>query len=271
MPSSGRSVSVWVILSMILGVSGTFIGVYSISGLNTAMSGIQDIKGVEVGILDPDQDDTVSGIVEIRAMIWSSSAYTVQVLINGSLNATAVPFKWNTTKLDDGPWKITVIVTNAELNVSQDEIVVNVLNNPTPETVPKASAYLTSTQLVTVTSFVKVELNAESYDPENRFDLTTHEYITPESGYYLVIGSVGYFDFPDQEKFYVSISVNGLSKITSITHSANPPDDLIIGIVTGVLYLSSGDTVGLYTLVNTATRKIQGGMSSTFLTIYKLV
>ena len=90
-----------------------------------------------MGLLDPDEGETISGNVTLRAMIAGRENYDIIILINGSLNATYVPFEWNTTKLADGWWNVTVIAIDvATNNVSQDAVIVYVKN--TEDIIPRA-------------------------------------------------------------------------------------------------------------------------------------
>ncbi len=143
--------SILAIIAVIIAASGLGVGAYSIfiegppgqdgtngldgldgtDGLNgtDGIDGIDAPGGIVVGVLEPDQGEIVSGNVTIRALISGSDSYTVQVLINGWLNATYVPFQWNTLKVSDGLWNITVIATDVgSNNVSQNVVIVYVKN-----------------------------------------------------------------------------------------------------------------------------------------------
>jgi hypothetical protein len=98
--------------------------------LNTLVGRVDAIEAISplVGILDPDFEEIISGNVTVRAMIWAAAGYTVEILINGSVNATTLPWTWNTTKLSDGWWNLTIRVTGINANVGQDEILVFVGN-----------------------------------------------------------------------------------------------------------------------------------------------
>ena len=106
------------------GVDGTD----GIDGIN-GTDGQDSLGGIVVVILDPDQGETISGNVIVRVLVACSENYTAIVLINGSLDATQVPFEWNTTEVADGWWNVTVIVTDVKTNnVSQDEVIIYVSN-----------------------------------------------------------------------------------------------------------------------------------------------
>ena len=95
----------------------------------------QDLVGLQVGILDPDQNEIVSGLVSVRILLWNSSQCTLEVLINGSVQVTYAPWVWNTTEVMDGWYNVSVRVTDAESNTSQDEVLVHVINHPPLHTI----------------------------------------------------------------------------------------------------------------------------------------
>jgi len=95
----------------------------------------QDMVGLRVGILDPDHNEIVSGLVSIRILLWNSSQCALEVLINGSVRATEAPWVWNTTAVADGWYNVSVIVTDTESNTSQDEVLVQVINHPPIHTI----------------------------------------------------------------------------------------------------------------------------------------
>ncbi|MFX1276413.1 MAG: hypothetical protein ACFFBP_06620 [Promethearchaeota archaeon] len=142
MSNRSSASSALIIITMIIGMGGLGLGTYSvflqppIPGLPGAPGedgedGVPGGGGIVVGILDPDQGDTVSGTVEIRALVAGSSQYTISILRNGSLIGATLPFQWNTGSVANGWWNITVIATDvASGNTTQDEIIVNVLNDP---------------------------------------------------------------------------------------------------------------------------------------------
>ena len=129
-------------LGLIIGASGLGLGAYSTMQIQTgAVKGEEGDDGddgtdgqdgpgeIIVGIMGPDQGEIISGNITIRAMIAGSDNYAVNLYINGSLNATYVPFVWNSSKVADGWWNITIIVIDiATNNQNQDEVVVYVQN-----------------------------------------------------------------------------------------------------------------------------------------------
>jgi len=138
--------SIFGIIAIIVGASGLGLGAFSVVNFQLVegpqgipgddgqegvdgMDGEDAPGGIIVGILDPDQDETISGNITIRALVAGSESYTVVVLINSSLNATYLPYEWNTTTVADGWWNVTVIVTDIITgNMGQDTVLVVVQN-----------------------------------------------------------------------------------------------------------------------------------------------
>lgn len=65
-----------------------------------------------VRILNLNYGETVFGNITIRALIYGSENYTVQVLINGTEIGDSIPVVWNSSTVDDGWWNTTVIVSD---------------------------------------------------------------------------------------------------------------------------------------------------------------
>ena len=86
-----------------------------------------------VGILDPDHEETYSGNITIRAMVWAASAYTVSVIRNGTEIGTSLPVEFNSTLIADGWYNITVVATDGSSNVGWDTIWILVNNTEVPE------------------------------------------------------------------------------------------------------------------------------------------
>ena len=130
-----NKMSAIAMIAVILGAAGLGAGAYSVISVQTGAiegddgddgdTGAIGTKGDEgqdapggivVGLMDPDDGETVSGNVTIRAMVSGSEDYNIKVYVNGTLNTTYVPFEWNTTKLSDGWWNVTVIATDVATN-----------------------------------------------------------------------------------------------------------------------------------------------------------
>ncbi len=145
-----------LVMALVMGGGGLGLGAYAIStgGQDTqgpagpqgpqGLQGFQGDQGVPgeqgpagmvgfvVGIIDPNNGSTVSGIVSVRAMLWNSTPCTFKVLVNGHENATEVPWQWNTSapQFGDGWWNLTVQAINSSGYVAQDQVLVQVLNHP---------------------------------------------------------------------------------------------------------------------------------------------
>ena len=144
--SNGGKSTFLIILTLLIGASGLGLGVYSsfiqqpLQGPpgQDGVDGVDGTDGIDgkdapgsilVGIIDPDQNDLLSGIVEIRALIAGSDGYSVSVLRNGTEIGTVVPIEWDTTLISDGWWNITVKATDTlSGNKTQDQVIVYVSN-----------------------------------------------------------------------------------------------------------------------------------------------
>jgi len=129
--------SLFGIIAIIIGASGLGLGTYSIVNFQL-VEGPQGLPGDDgqdapggllVGILDPDNGETVSGSVTIEAIVYGSEDYTISVLRNGTEIGTSIPMAWDTTSIGDGWWNITVILTDTvSENVVQDQVLTYVKN-----------------------------------------------------------------------------------------------------------------------------------------------
>ncbi len=102
----------------------------------TALENPGDFTAPLVGILDPDDGEAYWGNISVRAMIWEESDYSVEILINGSVNSTILPFTWDTglPQFGDGWWNLSVRVTDENNNIGQDEIVIKIQSPSEEET-----------------------------------------------------------------------------------------------------------------------------------------
>ncbi|MFX1344142.1 MAG: hypothetical protein ACFFBC_00135 [Promethearchaeota archaeon] len=134
--------SVFGIIALIIGASGLGIGAYSMVNFQT-VEGPQglpgqdgedglDMVGLQVGILDPDEGETVSGNITIRVMVWASSDYSLSILFDGFEIGSSSTLTWNSSVVLDGWHNLTVIATDILNNVVKDEIWILVNNNPLP-------------------------------------------------------------------------------------------------------------------------------------------
>jgi len=131
--------SLFGIIAIIIGASGLGLGAFSFVNFQV-VEGPQGLPGEDgedapggiiIGIMDPDEGETISGNIVIRAMIAGSEDYTISILRNGTEIGTALPMTWNTTLVADGWWNITVIAKEISTNIqNSDSVFVYVDNTP---------------------------------------------------------------------------------------------------------------------------------------------
>jgi hypothetical protein len=150
------------LIAIILGASGLGIGAFSVinfqkvegpqglqgppgpqgsSGQNgtDGQDGIDGLNGtdgrdapgwINVGIIDPDYGETISGSITIRAIIFGSDNYSISIFGNSSEIGTSLPMEWNSTTVVDGWWNITIVAVDITTNnVSTDEVLVFIMNH----------------------------------------------------------------------------------------------------------------------------------------------
>jgi len=135
----------------------------------------------------------------------------------------------------------------------------------------KARAYLGTRQSdITSDSWVKVNIDTESYDIGNNFDTANKKYVAPINGYYLISGSVTYMgsQIPADRRFIIGIYKNA-GLIISAQNQSSCQRELSIHI-TDVIYLAKDDYIELYTYADTDGANIQDiaeGTAYTWITI----
>ena len=277
--------SLFGIIAIIIGASGLGLGVFSVVNFQTiegipgddgqegidgddgqdGIDGDDAPGGIIVGILDPDEGETISGNVTIRAMIAGSEAYTVSILRNGTEIGTTLPMKWNTTLVPDGWWNITVIVMDVlTQDQSSDHLLVYVDNNPTMTRV-----YLQGNMEDLSAGYYFLDFDATSYDPENCFNLITDRYYVPKDGYYLIICQITTYLF-DGEYIILQILNSTGSRYGYCVASGHPPPSIYTIVYSSdIRYLQQGDY--LFVLIElvfpSGTRGIYGGEAITFFSI----
>ena len=128
------------IIALIIGVSGLGLGAFSVVNFQVVegppgQDGQDGIDGEDapggfiVRILDPDNGESVKGNITIRALIYGSENYTVQILIDGTEIGKSLPLIWNSSSVLDGWKNITVIASDAASGEkSQDTVIIYVEN-----------------------------------------------------------------------------------------------------------------------------------------------
>ena len=262
--------SLFGIIAIIIGASGLGLGVFSIVNSQT-VEGSQGIPGEDapggiiVGIIDPDEGETISGNVTIRAMIAGSEDYTISILRNGTEFGTTLPMTWDTTLVMDGWWNITVIVMDVlTQDQSSDHVLVYVDNSPT-----MTKVYLNGPMLNFLSGYYYVDFNATSYDPENCFDFANYRYNIPKDGYYLIISQITTWLY-DGDNIILEILNSTGSRFGFCAATGHPiPGSYAIVYFSDILYLQQGDYLRVRFEFNfiSGTRSIFGGEEVTFFSI----
>lgn len=124
---------------------------------------------------------------------------------------------------------------------------------------------VTSAQSISANTWTKIQLNAESFDPDNVFDSTTNYRFTPTlAGYYRITGGIYYSGLPDQKNARAAIYKNG--SIYSQSLAANSGAGDFIPTVSDLVYLNgTTDYAELYTFQNDASaHNVNNGEDSTY-------
>ncbi|WP_371802599.1 thrombospondin type 3 repeat-containing protein [Candidatus Lokiarchaeum ossiferum] len=82
-----------------------------------------------VGILDPDLDEQVFGMITIRGLIYENSNYSISIRINGTEIGTTLPFLWNSSSISDGNYTLSILVIDVAFNQGEDSINISIIND----------------------------------------------------------------------------------------------------------------------------------------------
>lgn len=82
-----------------------------------------------VGIVDPDLNDNLRGIVSIRGIVYDTSNYTLSIQINGTEIGTQLPLFWNSSTVEDGNYSLSVYATDSFSNQGYDSIHIMIINH----------------------------------------------------------------------------------------------------------------------------------------------
>ena len=115
----------------------------------------------------------------------------------------------------------------------------------------KARAYRNGNQPIPNSTWTKVELNAETFDPGDKFDSSVnYRYVAPISGYYLVVGKIYHTGAADGTKFWLGLYKDGaiFSENCAICE-----DSVGYTAIFGsdIIYLTKDQYIELYTYQNT--------------------
>ena len=142
--------------------------------------------------------------------------------------------------------------------VTQTMIGTNVVGNG-----PAFSAYLSTNQTITSSTFTKVQLNAELFDTNSNFDPTTNYRFTPTvSGYYQIGWAVSGFASTSPTRCLSTLYKNGNPYAYGNDHVATSGTGTSVGSVV-VSMNGSTDYLELYGLITATTAIIStsGGAS----------
>lgn len=138
-------------------------------------------------------------------------------------------------------------------------------------TTAKARAYRnTSTQAIGNATFVKVQLNGETYDPGSNFDAATNfRFTAPTTGYYAVTGTVFYGTATADKRYIASVYKNGAEIFENEAHASH-----VNGIsvtCTDIVSLTATDYIELYTYQDSGgSLNVGNGESLTYLSAHLL-
>jgi hypothetical protein len=154
----------------------------------------------------------------------------------------------------------TAVVTGSSATVSQAMLAANVAGNG-----PAFSVYRSTNQTgVSNNTFVKVQLNTETFDTNSNFDPSTNYRFTPTvAGYYQINGSVSFETSSSLSRIFCSIYKNGSEAYRGTDINATG----IQVVVGGLVYLNgSTDYVELYGWATGTGILFYGQAQSTYLT-----
>jgi len=131
---------------------------------------------------------------------------------------------------------------------------------------PAFSAYPTANQNITVSTFTKVQLNAELFDTASAFDITTNYRFTPQvAGYYQFSGNLYFSSTVSITTGHIVIYKNG--SIAHFGSNNTATNSTMMSSIASLVYLNgSTDYVELYTYVSgTGSISVVGGSSLSYL------
>jgi WD40 repeat protein len=85
-----------------------------------------DIAPPIVEITNPEEGESVSGIIKIDASVVEDSSYILRVLIDGDFACSKLPCSWNTGASAEGKHEITIEVEDSGENVGADSVNVTI-------------------------------------------------------------------------------------------------------------------------------------------------
>jgi len=136
----------------------------------------------------------------------------------------------------------------------------------------KARAYLSAAQAnLTDSTWIKIVLNAETYDVGGYYDVTrNYRFDVPEDGYYFIAGCVGFTSVVADKVYGGAIYKNGVAITTTKTHASLIGD--VYAPISDVVKLVRDDYIELYGYAGAgvSTVDVIGTSDVTFLTIHRI-
>jgi hypothetical protein len=143
---------------------------------------------------------------------------------------------------------------------------------------PAFSAYLSSAQSISVSTWTKVAFNAEFFDTNSAFDTSNNRFTVPSNlaGKYCFIGQINMEYIDDNKTFRMSWYKNGSSFMTGTMLKSPGANGSFIYQNTTILDLTVGDYIELYGYTDNSDTNVtfqDGGApyGSTGLLGYKLI
>lgn len=136
---------------------------------------------------------------------------------------------------------------------------------------PSVKAYLdAATQAILTGTETKVNLEAEVWDRQNEFDVTTHKYTATEAGDYLCIGQAQWPSPTNGKRYSTHIYKNGASVAVTSFHSGS--GETLNSLTVTTIALAAGDFLELWVWHNAGVNKdIRGAHEArTLLVVYKV-
>lgn len=125
------------------------------------------------------------------------------------------------------------------LTVQKDGVTQGVYGN-----IPVFSAYLSTSQTITGSTFTKVQCNAKEFDTNNNFDTTNNRFLPTVAGYYRVSGEIALTSTSTITRLIVMVYKNGTIWKTGNDVSSAVPNKMDVDCL---VYLNgTTDYVELY-------------------------
>ncbi|MFW9896398.1 MAG: hypothetical protein ACFFD7_11385 [Candidatus Thorarchaeota archaeon] len=136
---------------------------------------------------------------------------------------------------------------------------------------PTARVFLNFSYALSSGVTVKFDYAAKSFDSHDAFDLTSDEYIIPETGYYQVFAKYD-IDAIDQDFFVIEIWRNNYFN-RSCTYAASLSTNYFSVSIADILYTTEGDAISIwaysYNIASTP-RSLFPGEGHTYFSIAKI-